>query len=83
MAVPYEHKKFFLDLNDEEISELRDIHLFVKKFYLNENYFSCNRETMANRSIEHLHIHFLPWKLQWKYLRKMLMDQWFPIEEHI
>ncbi|MEI6710855.1 MAG: hypothetical protein WCK88_00910 [bacterium] len=36
---------------------------------------------MANRSIEHLHIHFLPGKLQGMYLRKMLENQGFPIKE--
>lgn len=83
MAVTYSHKKYFLDLNDQEILELRQIHLFVKDFYKGNNYFSCLRETMANRSIEHLHMHFLPWKLQGKYLRNMLMNQWFPIEEYL
>ena len=83
MATTYEHKKYFLDLNDDEILELKDIHFFIKNFYKENNYFSCTRETMSNRSIEHFHMHFLPWKLQWKYLRKMLMDQGFPIKENI
>ena len=83
MAVPYKHKKVFLELDDTEILELREIHEFVKNFYWEQNYFSCLRETMANRSVEHLHIHFIPWKLQGKYLRKMLMDQWFPIIEKL
>ena len=80
MAVPYKHKNYFLDLNDEEILELKKVHLFIKNFYWEEDYFSCNRETMANRSIEHLHIHFLPLKLQDKYLRNMLMNQGFSIK---
>lgn len=83
MAVPYTHKKYFLDLTDEEILELKDIHVFIRAFYWEENYFSCLRETLANRSVEHLHYHFLPGKLQWKYLRKMLMDQGFPIIEKL
>ncbi len=83
MAVPYTHKKYFLDLSNQEILELRQVHLFIKDFYKDSNYFSCLRETMANRSIEHLHMHFLPWKLQGKYLRNMLMKQWFPIEEYL
>ncbi len=83
MAVPYAHKKYSLDLFDEELLELRSIHKFAKDFYKDVNYFSCLRETMANRSVEHLHIHYIPWKLQWKYLRKMLQNQWFPIVENL
>ena len=83
MAVPYTHKKFFLDLTNDEILGLKDVHLFIKDFYWDDNYFSCLRETMANRSIEHLHMHFIPWVLKGRYLRKMLMDQGFPIVEKI
>ncbi len=81
MAIPYRHHKFFTELSDEEILELKDIALFIKDFYGDGDYFSCLRETMGNRSVEHLHMHYLPWKLQWKYLRKMLMGQGFPIVE--
>lgn len=83
MAVPYSHKIYFTELSDEEILELIEVWNFVKKFFNWENYFSCIRETMANRSVEHLHIHYIPWKLQWKYLRKMLESQGFPIKEDL
>lgn len=79
MAVPYLHKKQFLELNDEELIDLKNANIFIKSFYWEESYFSCLRETLENRSVEHLHYHFLPWKLEWKYLRKMLMDQGYPI----
>ena len=82
MAVPHKHKNFSFELSLEELSELKNIHNFVRKFYWKEDYFSCTRETMSNRSIEHLHINFIPWKLQGKYLRKMLEDQWFTIKEN-
>lgn len=58
MAVPYKHKKYSIELSDEEFLELKNIQRFVKDFYIEENYFSCTRETMWNRSVEHLHIHF-------------------------
>ena len=83
MAMPILHKKYFIDLNKNEILEYKQVHLFIKNYFWDEDYFSCNRETMWNRSIEHLHIHFIPWILKWKYLRKMLMDQWFPIVEKL
>jgi diadenosine tetraphosphate (Ap4A) HIT family hydrolase len=64
MAVPYAHKLYFLELSNEEIIELKDIHIFVKDFFKGNNYFSFTRESMANRSVEHLHMHFLAGKLQ-------------------
>lgn len=81
MAVPRAHKAFSSDLSAEELLELHEVYGEIRRLYGSENYFSCTRETMANRSIEHLHIHFLPGKLQGKYLRKMLENQGFPIQE--
>ncbi len=81
MAIPYDHKRYFSELTDDEISELKQVHNFADNFYWDKNYFSCARETFANRSVEHYHIHFIPGKLQGKYLRKMLENQGFPIKE--
>lgn len=83
MAVPYEHKIYSTDLMIQEIQELEIVYKKVKEFFWEENYFSFTRETMANRSVEHFHIHFLVWKLQGKYLRKMLQNQGFPIVENL
>jgi hypothetical protein len=63
--------------------ELREVNNFVKEFFNWVDYFSFTRETMSCRSIEHLHIQFLAWKLQWKYLRKMLEKQGFPIKQDL
>lgn len=86
MAIPYDHKIFATDLSSEEWQELWEVHNHVKKIYGEKSYFSFTRETLSNgtqdaRSIEHMHTHFLPWKLQGKYLRKMLENQGFPITE--
>lgn len=83
MATPYEHKAFFHDLTNNEISELKDIHDFMKEYFGNKDYFSSTRETLANRSVEHYHMHFIPGKLQGAYLRKMLENQGFPIHEDL
>jgi len=83
MAIPYSHKKYSIELSVKELSELKEIHLFVKTFYWEEQYFSSTRETMWNRSVEHIHMHFIPWRLQWKYLRKMLENQGYPIKEEL
>lgn len=83
MAVPFAHKAFSHQLTKEEMSELTDVHAFMKSYYGDGHYFSCTRETMANRSIEHMHMHFLPGALKGKYLRHMLMHQGFPIEQEL
>jgi len=86
MALPFSHKVFFTELDTDELLELWEVHVQVKAFYGEKNYFSCTRETLGDwerdaRSIEHLHIHFVPGKLEGKYLRKMLEHQGFPIQE--
>lgn len=60
MATPKNHRIFSADLMPEEWSEFALVHHFVRDFYKGESYFSCTRETLSNRSVEHLHIHFLP-----------------------
>jgi diadenosine tetraphosphate (Ap4A) HIT family hydrolase len=81
MAVPCRHVLYSTDFNSEELLELVEVHKFVKRFFWEESYFSCTRETQEYRSIEHYHTHFIPWRLQGKFLRKMLEWQGFPIKE--
>jgi diadenosine tetraphosphate (Ap4A) HIT family hydrolase len=38
---------------------------------------------MGNRSVEHYHIHFIPGRLQGKFIRCMLQGQGFPIEAEV
>ncbi len=83
MVVPYLHKTFATELTNDEIGEFVEIYQFMKIYYGETEYFSCTRETMGNRSVEHYHTHYIPGKLEGKYLRKMLELQWFPIEEDL
>lgn len=85
LLLPKEHKKFFHEINSEEFAELPKIYQFIKNFFWEENYFSFTRETFADwsRSVEHLHMHFLSGVLKWKYIRKMLEKQWFPISQDL
>ena len=83
MAVPYEHIAFSTDLTIEHLKELELVHKFVAKYFAGRNYFSFTRESLSWRSVEHLHMHFLPWIIQGKYLRHMLMNQWFPIKQDL
>ncbi len=75
MAVPYRHVKYSHELISEEFLEMKQIQDFMKEFYGKSQYFSATRESMANRSIEHVHMHFIPGKLQGAYLRCMLENQ--------
>lgn len=85
MALPKEHKKFFYEITAEEFSEMTEVHKKVKEFFWEQDYFSFTRETFweETRSVEHLHMHFLAWILKWKYIRKMLEKQWFPIKQDL
>jgi diadenosine tetraphosphate (Ap4A) HIT family hydrolase len=83
MAIPFEHKKFSYELTHDEIGELPEIYTFMKEYFGEIPYFSCTRETLSNRSVEHYHMHFIPGALQGKFLRKMLEGQGFPIHEDL
>lgn len=86
MAIPIEHIEFSYNLSKEHFEELKEVHNVVKDFFENEEYFSFTRESMQtenSRSVEHLHIHFLVWDLQGKFLRKMLELQGFPIKQEL
>ena len=83
MAIPIRHVSFAYQLTAEEFSELSEVHNFVKEFFANKEYFSFTRESLWNRSVEHLHMHFLSWILKGKFLRKMLEMQGFPIKQEL
>lgn len=84
MVIPKKHIIFSHQLTAEEYSEMPIIQDFMKNFFGDEIYFSFTRESLLwNRSVEHLHMHFLPGILQGKFLRKMLELQWYPIQENL
>lgn len=77
MAVPFSHKTFTYELTSEEWSEFSEVQKFVKSFFWDREYFSFIRETLSNRSIEHLHYHFLPWVLRTSRIENILREQWY------
>jgi diadenosine tetraphosphate (Ap4A) HIT family hydrolase len=85
MAVPQAHKEFFTEFSSEEIAELAEVHIEVKKFFWDKPYFSFCRETHGTitKSIKHYHMQFIGAELEWKYLRKMLHKQGFPIDQDL
>lgn len=83
MAIPKEHITVSTEISKEMFAELTDVYAFMQDFFGEEHYFSCTRESMAKRSVEHLHMHFIPGVLKGKFLRKMLELQGFPITQNL
>ena len=84
MIVPIAHHKFASEFSPDEWIEMWEIHHFMEKFFFAKLYFSFTRENFHEniadgRSVEHWHMHFLPGKLEGKFLRKMLEWQGFSI----
>lgn len=77
LVFPKRHLEFTSELLLEELSDFLEVEKFAKKFYEEKNldYFSFVRQTKSNKSVEHLHYHYLPWKpssriIDWeKYLK--------------
>lgn len=63
LAFPKKHIKFTWELTPEIFWDFVEVQKFMKKFFDWEEYFSFIRESKWNRSVEHLHYHFLPWAL--------------------
>lgn len=66
MAIPLKHREYTYDLNKEELKDYKNIEIFIKKYYAGEEYFSIIRQSLWNRSIKHLHYHYLTWKISYK-----------------
>lgn len=77
MAIPKKHFKESYELPREIYAELSKVHIFIKKFFWEEEYFSFTRETFGGRSLEHLHIHFLPGKIYSHEVEGLLERQGF------
>lgn len=77
MLVPIEHYCYSYDISAIEYTELTLAEKYIKEFFGEEWYFSFTRESMAERSVEHLHTHYIPGKLKRRTLTEMLIEQGF------
>jgi hypothetical protein len=77
MLIPIEHHSYSHEVSWVEYSELHDAEQFIKEFFDEEWYFSFTRESMSERSVEHLHTHYIPGKLKRRIITEMLIEQWF------
>lgn len=81
MAIPKQHIKFAYEIPSEVMAEYPEVEKFVYKYYNGWAYFTFMRESIQNRSLEHIHYHFLPGKINYKHLEYILLEQWFTRQE--
>ena len=62
MAIPKRHVEFTYLLTEEEFADFVNIEKWMKDFYKWKEYFSFIRQTKSNKSVEHMHYHYVVWK---------------------
>lgn len=77
MATPKMHLRLAYEIPSEVMAEYPLIEKFVYDFFDGASYFTFMRESLQNRSLEHIHYHFLPGKLNYTHLEYILKDQGF------
>ena len=77
MAVPKQHIKLAHEIPAEVMAEYPLIEKFVYDFFAESSYFTFMRESLQNRSLEHVHYHFIPGKMNYKHLENLLLEQGF------
>ncbi len=61
LVFPIEHRIHTIELSDEELIDYKNIEIYMKNYFWENNYFSFIRQTTSWRSAEHLHYHYLEW----------------------
>ena len=62
MAIPKRHIEFTTELQKEELEDFIEIEKWMKKFFENKwEYFSFIRQSKSNKSVEHMHYHYIVW----------------------
>lgn len=59
MLVPRQHTRFSHEVSEQEWSSIGEAYTFLEEFYGGDEYFSFTRESFSERSVEHLHTHFI------------------------
>lgn len=77
MAIPKAHIKLAYEIPTEVMADYPNIERFVYDFYDGWSYFTFMRESLQNRSLEHIHYHFLPGKINYKHLEYLMCEQGF------
>ena len=62
MAIPKRHMAFTIDLNKQELIDFIEVEKFMNNYYKDKwEYFSFIRQSKSNKSVEHMHYHYLVW----------------------
>ncbi len=62
MAIPKRHLEFTTNLKKEELIDFQEIEKFMKNYYKDKwEYFSFIRQSKSNKSVEHMHYHYVLW----------------------
>jgi len=61
LAIPKRHVEFTFELSEEELKDFLNIEKYMLSFYNWTDYFSFIRQSRWNKSVEHLHYHYIPW----------------------
>ncbi len=77
MVIPKRHVVLTSDLSDAELIEMREAEKQMEKIYDGKKYFSFIRQAVENRSLEHLHYHYLPGNLPYSSTEDILRKQWY------
>ncbi len=81
MLIPIRHVCYSHELWTLEYSDLPNVYAYIRDFYGDIPYFSFTRESLGERSIEHVHTHFISGQLKRKNLVDMLKEQGFETSE--
>ena len=61
LVLPKRHSEFTVDLKKEELADFLEVEKYIKVFFWDKDYFSLIRQSRSNKSIEHLHYHYISW----------------------
>lgn len=62
IVIPKKHREFTRELSKLEFWDFKEVEVFMKKHFWKKEYFSFIRQSKWNKSVEHLHYHYLVWK---------------------
>lgn len=77
MLIPTRHVCFSHELSTLEYSEIPYAYAYIRDFYGDIPYFSFTRESFNERSVEHVHTHFISGDLTRRSVTEMLKEQGF------
>jgi len=62
MAIPKRHIEFTSHLNEDELKDFVNVEKWIREYYKDKwDYFSFIRQTKSNKSVEHMHYHYVVW----------------------